>query len=130
MEQSIRSTKQCARCREMKPIKGFSRDPSRRDGRYHTCKACIAIKDRQRIYGIRDAEYQALFLAQGGLCALCSDAPEEGRSKGLHVDHCHDSGKVRGLLCRKCNIGMGNFRDDPDLLDQAAAYVRFHEREG
>lgn len=62
---------------------------------------------------------------QGGLCAICRLSPV-GRGKGdiLVVDHCHKRGNVRGLLCGNCNIAIGLLRDDPALVDLAAAYLR------
>ncbi len=57
---------------------------------------------------------------QGGGCAVCGDPP--GRT-ALHVDHCHDTGLVRGLLCFRCNSAIGNLRDDPDIIAAALAYV-------
>lgn len=81
-----------------------------------------------RVYGLQRAAYDALLRAQGGRCAVCrSDEPGNGRNTARAmwcVDHDHRTGKVRGLLCRGCNAGIGNLRDDPDILDAAAAYLR------
>jgi len=74
---------------------------------------------RKYKYGITADEYDALVLASGGLCAICqSDMGDD-----ICVDHCHDSGSVRGLLCRNCNFGLGHFRDDPARLTAALAYL-------
>lgn len=61
--------------------------------------------------------------AQGGKCAICKSA---GSGK-LHVDHCHESGKVRQLLCNTCNGGLGLFKDNPELMRVAAQYVEKHK---
>ncbi|KIQ62398.1 hypothetical protein TR51_25470 [Kitasatospora griseola] len=71
-------------------------------------------------YGITPEDYDRLNTEQGGLCALC-DRPEENRR--LAVDHDHETGKVRALLCSRCNTGLGNLRDDPALMLRAAVYV-------
>ena len=72
-------------------------------------------------FGLTPAGYDALFEAQGGVCALCESPPTPGIS--LHVDHDHGTGEIRGLLCARCNNALGLFREDPDLLKRAARYV-------
>ena len=74
---------------------------------------------RKYKYGLTAEEYDALVLASGGLCAICHEAMGDD----ICVDHCHDSGAVRGLLCRNCNFGLGHFRDDPARLTAALAYL-------
>ena len=59
--------------------------------------------------------------AQDYLCAICKGGPD-GRGR-LHVDHDHESGRVRGLLCSNCNLGLGKFKDDPALVREAARYL-------
>jgi hypothetical protein len=76
----------------------------------------------RRKFGLTLADYARLLELQGGGCAICGDAPEEG--KNLHVDHDHATGGVRGLLCMRCNNGIGLLREDADVLTNAAAYVR------
>ena len=76
----------------------------------------------ENVYGITREQYDAILEAQSGRCALCF-ADEPGGSGKWHVDHCHDGGGVRGLLCLRCNVGLGNFRDDPDLLWSAIEYL-------
>jgi hypothetical protein len=75
-------------------------------------------------YGITLVEYDAILSRQGGGCAICGSKQSGGRwSEQLHVDHCHDTGKVRGLLCETCNRGLGLFHDSPEKLRAAAAYL-------
>jgi hypothetical protein len=63
-------------------------------------------------------------IAQAGRCKICDRQPQ---SKGLHIDHCHSTGKVRGLLCGTCNQGIGLLKEDPELIRKAANYVAFHQ---
>jgi hypothetical protein len=72
-------------------------------------------------FGLTPEEYERIFKAQDGVCALCERQPTPGIS--LHVDHDHATGEVRGLLCMRCNNALGLFREDPDLLRRAARYV-------
>src|SRR6266851_4660674 len=81
--------------------------------------------DLKRRYGMSPLDYDALLAFQGGVCAIC------GRKSKcrLGVDHCHSSHKVRGLLCSKCNVGLGNYDDDTDRLRAAIAYLERSRRE-
>lgn len=76
----------------------------------------------KRYYGITVEEYDALLVAQGGLCAICRGPQTHGR-ENLDVDHCHATGRIRGLLCSHCNRGIGLLGDDPERMRAAAAYL-------
>jgi hypothetical protein len=76
----------------------------------------------QKTYGLGEGGYEALYLFQGGKCAICLRAT--GATRRLSVDHDHATGKVRGLLCRPCNSMLGHGRDDPEFFIRAAAYLR------
>ena len=86
-----------------------------------------AAKRAQRRYRLKTQynltleDYEAMHEAQGGGCAICGEAEDTGRL--LAVDHDHETGLVRGLLCTRCNTGLGLFRDNPDLLDAAREYL-------
>lgn len=74
-------------------------------------------------------DYMLLHDAQRGLCAICGKpetAARDGKVQWLSVDHCHVTQNRRQLLCAACNKGLGNFADDPEVLERAAAYLRFH----
>lgn len=73
---------------------------------------------RRRKYGLTLEDFDKLLAAQKGLCKICQQP-----MKPAAVDHCHSTGRVRGLLCRKCNVGLGMFRDNPSLLRSAARYL-------
>ena len=76
-------------------------------------------------FGITLAEYQTMLAAQNGVCAICSESCKSGRD--LAVDHDHATGKVRALLCIRCNNGLGNFRDSLELLTSATRYLADHQ---
>jgi len=77
----------------------------------------------KRKFGITLEDYDRMLVEQGGGCAICGDPPGV---TALHVDHCHDSGRVRGLLCFRCNSALGNLREDPRIVAAALAYVTRH----
>ncbi len=79
--------------------------------------------ERFRRYGIT---YDAFFELLGGqdfACSICQETFEEADPRNVHIDHCHDSSRVRGILCRNCNIGIGHLKESPDLLRRAADYL-------
>jgi hypothetical protein len=79
---------------------------------------------RQRLYGITELEYARMFVAQDGVCATCKEVDPTGRA--LAVDHDHDTGKVRGLLCNMCNLALGKVKDNIALLEAMIAYLKEH----
>lgn len=97
----------------------------------HARKSRIKNKEKMRnkqllkSFGITIEQYNAMLLNQKGRCALCGNGPEYD-DKSFAVDHCHKTGKVRAILCRGCNVGIGNLRDDPELLIKAAEYIKIH----
>ncbi|MGY1591008.1 endonuclease VII domain-containing protein [Geodermatophilus sp. SYSU D00708] len=126
----------CPDCDSVKPLEDFPTTPTSRTGRHTYCKPCHSARGRasvakvggsrtyhlKRRYGISAEDADAMLEAQGGLCALCRAAP------AAHVDHDHETGAVRALLCFNCNGGLGQFRDDPYLLRVAAFYVEGHRQ--
>jgi hypothetical protein len=89
------------------------------------CNTIAADRQLRRTFGITLADYNARLQQQNGVCAIC-----EGPSlkhKRFSVDHDHDTGAVRGLLCIKCNVGLGSFKDNADELLKAVAYLHRHK---
>lgn len=76
----------------------------------------------RRMYGIEPAELEALERKQGGVCAICG-GPPNGPGSRLHVDHDHESGRIRGLLCGRCNTMLGMCKDDSNVLRAAVRYL-------
>jgi Recombination endonuclease VII len=126
--------KWCADCGQVLPLADFVRTVATLTGYGAYCRPCHNARSRKsrekiggsrtyhltRRYGITAAEADFLLAAQDGLCAVCKSAP------AVHVDHDHVTGAVRALLCFNCNGGLGQFKDDPDVLRAAAEYVEFH----
>ncbi|MCX4879649.1 MULTISPECIES: endonuclease VII domain-containing protein [unclassified Streptomyces] len=113
--------KLCRTCGEVKPHSEWHRNATASDGLPTRCKTCRAERGRQdhlkRQYGIAEAGRDELTASQGGVCCICLSAP------AAHVDHCHKTGRVRGVLCFSCNAALGQFKDRPDAIRRAAAYV-------
>ena len=145
------SPKTCTRCKETKLHSDFSlasRETETRRAVYRsTCKVCQSVQAMQwfadnperatlsrrkfnleKNYGLTVEEYERILANQGGVCAICRrDEPNEhgrtGKKFRLSVDHCHATGRVRGLLCQKCNRAIGLMDDSVDLLKRAIDYL-------
>lgn len=82
------------------------------------------------VYGLDEKEYKNLIFLQNNLCAICnqpeSNKSKKGKIKNLAIDHCHTSGKVRGLLCQACNITLGHAKEDIEVLKRMIAYLEVH----
>ena len=89
---------------------------------YQKNKDVIFEKYLNRTYGIGLEKYNSLLSEQSGVCAICKTECVSG--KKLAVDHNHDTGEVRGLLCCRCNRGLGNFNDNLDRLEEAVLYLQ------
>lgn len=118
--------KRCGGCLEWKPFSGFHKARNGKAGLDHRCKLCNRRRMHERsilkAYGLTWEQWVALGESQDNVCAICRCAPIGATV--LDVDHCHDSKRVRGLLCRGCNVILGHAKDDPELLERAAAYLR------
>lgn len=141
--------KECRKCGCMKLHSEFHRDSSNRHGLAYYCKTCANAgsrrnhKARHEDVGYREARRDSYFKLKYGLtleqrndmlnnqgfaCAICRQKlPESGTH--THIDHCHETGSVREILCTNCNRGLGHFQDNPALLQQAAAYLMKHKGE-
>lgn len=79
-----------------------------------------------KTYGINQEQYEEMYRLQGGVCAICGGMPDivkHGITR-LAIDHCHSTGKIRGLLCNNCNAGMGILGDTMAHLEAAMAYLK------
>jgi len=140
--------KECRICGALKPVGDFYE-------RRRVCKPCLVAQRREwirahpqehtsrsrawqkanpdkmlnmklkRVYGITLEDFQNMLRQQGGVCAICQQ--ECDKRPRLSVDHCHKTGRVRGLLCHGCNTALGYMRDDPERLHRAITYLKPQE---
>ena len=106
-----------ARMREDRQRHGTKRRATDR-GAYARRSLDVAAVNKQRFYGLSELDAFRVIEAPG--CEICG---ERNESRLLAVDHCHDTGLNRGVLCDRCNLALGNMRDNPELLRRAAEYV-------
>ena len=144
--------KTCPKCLTEKPLSEYHKSKSTVTGLQVYCKSCQGARHdewrrknlkkmaedqkrrrdanperwrdygRKQNYGMQPGEYAAMLVTQEGKCAICGRTESKGRG-GLHVDHCHDLGHVRGLLCHGCNVSIGHFQHDTAVLEAAISYL-------
>jgi hypothetical protein len=119
-------TWRCKKCLSELNVVAVQRERKLNPDKYKALNKEIAFKRR----GITKADYDKMFDAQGGLCAVCAGPPggPHARRFRFQVDHDHESGQIRGLLCNKCNFVLGLCKDSPARLLKLAAYL-FRARE-
>jgi hypothetical protein len=146
-------TKVCNTCGKEQPRTDFNRSKKNADGRRGICRSCVNgpnghyqrnreqviayqkaryVKDkegslayhRQRKYGVTPEQVAQMLYYQDGGCAVCGHIPSEKDKKGLGLDHCHATGKVRGLLCVRCNAALGMINDSVDILSKLIIHVQ------
>jgi hypothetical protein len=130
----------CSNCKEVKHLDSFYKDRTTKDGLSYCCKVCR--KEREQLYrqsnkykkklrkrkwaeqniNITYEQYEEMLDEQNGSCAICGKK-ENQFNKGMCVDHCHETGQIRGLLCTECNLGIGYLKDDKELLMKAVDYL-------
>lgn len=122
--------KTCPRCKVEKPRGAFAINSARHDGSQSWCKECQrerwaeqGPKSRRRYpsrtYGVSEDDYFEMLAEQNYRCAICRDK----YARNLCVDHCHKTGIVRGLLCSRCNAGVGMLGDSAEGLEVALGYL-------
>ena len=123
--------KRCKKCGEMKNESDFHHNPRMIDRRQSWCKQCTAKEDRNRSllknFSITRNKYNKMLELQNNVCLICGK-PEthinnNGKINLLSVDHCHKTGKIRGLLCRRCNLTLGAINEDIKILKAAIIYL-------
>ena len=144
----MQSSRRCNFCLIEKPVESFLKD-NRRGTVGWRCKECRRDKAREwrksrpayekqryeldkmkkrerhlvRKYGKTLTDYNEMLASQNWCCAICKRNSPGGRSEKFNVDHCHRTGRVRGLLCMNCNRMLGHALDEPEILKAGAAYL-------
>jgi hypothetical protein len=146
--------KRCSKCRKQKPVEAFNKDRHKKDGRCATCRECTTSYQRshadyfrdyaqkhkghraqlvraaalRRNYGLTLSLFKVMLDEQEGKCAIC-ELPFNSKTRRPVVDHNHEKGGVRGILCDRCNKGLGFFDDNPARLVMARIYIDTHKGE-
>lgn len=137
--------KHCKRCHQWFPFSGFHSNRSNKDGMHRWCKKCnndykkdnkkyvpekVRVDNWKKKFGITPERYSAMLAEQGGVCAICKE-PEvatdhrSGLPRMLAVDHDHETGDIRALLCAKCNMTLGRMREDPVRIRTLTRYAEW-----
>lgn len=135
--------KTCCKCKVKKPQSEFNKNSTKSDGLQNQCKSCNKIRVINKYkndpetaafkrfvrklktkFNISIEEYNTLKLKQNNCCAICDAQLETGMNS--HLDHNHVTGKVRGLLCRWCNLMLGHAKDNTQTLKNAVEYLKRH----
>lgn len=147
--------KTCIKCGETKPKSEFYKDKNRKDGFQYRCKSCqnkmkkewceknkeyvkhtskTYYEKNQKYYknyrlqskfGLTLEQYNEMYNKQNGCCAICG-IHQDAFTKALAVDHCHNTGKIRKLLCSNCNSAIGKLKEDIEIFKKAISYLKEH----
>lgn len=132
----------CTKCSVVQPQTDFVKSTICKSGYRGICKTCFnAYYAKRRVekydlvrsyekkfhrarrlkytFGITEEDFTTMYKEQAGVCAICKLTS----NSTLHIDHCHTTGKVRGLLCSRCNTGLGQFKDSIESLQEAIKYL-------
>ena len=146
--------KVCPTCKQTLTLLDFCKDTQRKDGLSYQCRGCVAAYGKQwheknrekinararerykhdpvprrnerlkRVYGLSPETWDYKFQIQGRVCKICGTDTPGGHKNSWHIDHNHSTGKIRGILCYRCNVTLGLVQDNPDLLASMAGYLK------
>ena len=130
----------CACCKQSKPETEFAKCSAKKNGRQSYCRPCATSRRQMSPfkynpkaertaqikykYGLTLECFEALWTSQDGKCAICDQALSTTEKRGHAIDHNHETGKVRGLLCSGCNTGLGLMQDSESVLSSAIKYLK------
>lgn len=131
-EKELKKLKKCSKCKKYFPRTSeyFHKSSLMTDGFVYTCKSCKKKWDKDyhkyRRYKLTKEEYDGILKNQNNLCGICGIILKDDYN--THVDHNHQTGKIRGLLCVGCNTGLGNFKENPFILIKAIKYIEKYKK--
>jgi hypothetical protein len=108
----------CSKCKEHKTSSEFYKNKSRKSGLNPYCKSCEKSRQRKLLYGVDQEQYNKMYSEQKGACKICLK-----NFPSLYVDHDHNSGKPRALLCHHCNTVLGLAFENTTILSNAITYL-------
>ena len=126
------TSKMCCACKTTKPANEFGKDRRKRSGLESQCRECYNKRHREKgynrlktivKYGLTVEQHAELLTSQNGVCAICKKKP----NGNLCIDHCHNTNKVRGLLCSGCNTSIGLLEENVNYLLSAIDYLEKHK---
>lgn len=121
--------KVCPRCKKSQPRSDYQKRAADKEtgfvNIYSTCKSCTKEKNMLRKYGMTLKQWEEMLEEQNGVCKICFESPNY--TSQYYVDHNHETGKVRGIICARCNFALGHSRDRIDILINMINYL---ERDG
>lgn len=135
--------KKCSKCKRLLSLNFFHTRKDNASGYRSSCKECSSAQSKEyRIsnnissrnnalklkYDLSEEDYNKILKSQNDVCKICKNSESQihhstGVIQNLSVDHCHETGKVRGLLCHKCNTGLGAIQDDVEILQSMIEYL-------
>ena len=134
---SLRTCRKCGvKANTVDELSLFVKSKNGKFGRFNFCKSCHSTSESNKLhnnalirrvgkFGITVDTYHSMIESQNNCCAICNKHKDDftGRGNSFHIDHCHESGKVRGLLCSNCNTGLGQFKDNINSMKSAIQYL-------
>ena len=116
----------CKDCEIKLPKTNFYKNKANKDGLGSYCQSCSKIRNNNapnRYTGVTKEQRDVILKSQNYKCAICKTSNPRGKWNKFHLDHCHETGRIRGYLCDKCNRGLGLFNDNIESLHNAISYL-------
>jgi hypothetical protein len=117
-------TRECRQCRREKPLNAPHFQRHNKGGFRHVCRVCMNLNHQLGKYGLTREQFESVLAEQDGRCKICRSEFDTRDGYTLGVDHCHETCRLRGILCGNCNLGISYFKHDAEIALAAVAYLR------